>query len=83
MSEKEYVWINVLSWEQVEEQVWHKKYISYTRNHDSLQEAICLIKEKPKPKSHSKFNKWFKQANTSNEKHSWVENTITYTAATP
>jgi hypothetical protein len=39
MFEKEYVWINVLSWWQVEEQVWHKKYISYTRNHDSLHEA--------------------------------------------
>ena len=43
----------------------------------------CLIKEKPKPKIHSKLNKWFKQANRSSEQHSWVENTITYTAATP
>jgi len=42
----------------------------------------CLIKEKPKPKSHSKLNKWFKQANRSREQHPWVENTITYTAAT-
>jgi hypothetical protein len=44
---------------------------------------ICLIKAKPKSKSHSKFNKWFKQANRNREQHFWVENTITYTASTP
>jgi len=63
--------------------VWYKKYISYIRNHDSLHEEKMSLKEKPKPKSHSKLNKWFKQANRSREQHPSVENTVTYTATTP
>jgi hypothetical protein len=42
-----------------------------------------LIKEKPKSKRHSKLNKWFKQANRSSKEHSWIENPIISTAATP
>jgi hypothetical protein len=42
-----------------------------------------LIKEIPKSKSHSKLNKWLKQATMSSEEHSWIENPITSTAATP
>jgi len=41
------------------------------------------LKEKPKPKSHSKLNKWFKQANRNREQHPSVENTVTYAASTP
>lgn len=42
-----------------------------------------LIKEIPKSQSHSKLNKWFKQAIRSSEEQSWIENPITSTAATP